>query len=287
MESQWSGQWFAAAFHWSKLLECEPSNPEFLRRRAAANRQLGRLAEARSDLSKAVELQPRDAKTWKERGHVHAELGQWCEAASDFATARDLSATDARMWCMLGYAQLAGDDLAGYRRTCQEMLVRFSDTQDAPSANSVAWLAALTPVIWPTESERSTLIRLAKLARDRHPGDLNHLDTLGAVLYRVGRFSEAAQCLTQVVTKQGDAVSASTCFFLAMTCHQMGRGAEAQQWLDKALARSEKDTAWDLRVIHRVLCQEAQSLLKPAAPPAPAAPPSPPPLPPDAAAPTK
>jgi predicted Zn-dependent protease len=191
--------------------------------------------------------------------------------------ARDLSPEDLNPWYFLGYAQLAHDDSAGYRQTCTDVLARFSATQDAACANAVAWLAALTPASWQAEAEKKELVRLAKLAEDGSPRNPSILDTLGAVLYRAGQFSEAEQCLAKVVAEKGDEVWASTCFFLAMTCQQLGRQDEAKRWLDTAIARSEKETDWQQQVINRVLRQEAEALLPPPAPPAPAPAAKPPP----------
>jgi tetratricopeptide (TPR) repeat protein len=279
-ESELSGDWFAAAFHWSELIQREPSNFEFLLRRGIAYHGLGRLPESQADLSRVIELQPNAPEAWDERGQVNAEQGRWPEAVRDFAKARDLSPSHVIGWSMLGFAQLGSGDMSGHHQALREMLTRFSETDNPWIAREVAERATVVPGIWRGEAEQAKLVHLARLAKDRYPERALFVDTLGKTCYRAGLFSEAEQCLNEAVNKEGDDVGASTCFFLALTCQQLGRQDEARQWLDKAIARSEQETAWDPRVINRVLRQEAESLLTPAAKPAPdpAAKPEPPTL---------
>jgi len=137
------------------------------------------MPEAEADLDKFIELKPTDGTAWVQRGDVHAAANRWPNAVNDYLKARDLDPLDVNAWCKLGYAQLASGDRAGYRSNCQRMLARFSETEDANAASSVAWLAALMPALSEAESEKSTLLRLARLARDHVPENAAALENLG------------------------------------------------------------------------------------------------------------
>jgi WD40 repeat protein len=59
-ESENDGDWFAAEFHLSRLLDADPANGSLLFRRGVARACLGRWAEAMADFGKALEQQPQD-----------------------------------------------------------------------------------------------------------------------------------------------------------------------------------------------------------------------------------
>ncbi|MHB9077773.1 MAG: tetratricopeptide repeat protein [Pirellulaceae bacterium] len=114
------------------------------------------------------------------------------------------------------------------------------------------------------------------------------MNTLGAVLYRAGRFDEAlvhlseADALAQNPSKAHGMSPAHTWFFLAMTRQRLGHAEEAKQWLDKAVAWTDKifaeadqgtaDLSWDGRLTLNLLRAEATAMLgvtPPAVEPAP------------------
>jgi eukaryotic-like serine/threonine-protein kinase len=280
--------WFAAAFHWSELLLLEPANSEFLRRRGVAYRRLERFADALTDLEKATECDPENIGAWIARGHVNAGLGCYRKAATDFARARELGSQDYLVWERLALSQLAGNDLSGYVQTCREMLALFAQARDSKTAHVIARVTTLSPKLWESETDHSALIGLAEFIHDGTPDhmELTHLQYIGAVLYRAGRFCDAEKSLKRVVTKMDyPNVLASTYFFLAMSCHQLGRHDDAKQWFDKAISRTENDWGhlepgvqlivinvidvdshvaspdWGGKVINRVLREEAEALL--------------------------
>ena len=104
------------------------------------------------------------------------------------------------------------------------------------------------------------------------------LNTLGAALYRAGRFEEAIRRLNESIQALDGGDVPKGFAFLAMAHHRLGHGDEAKRWLDKLAAYQPKegaDFSWD-DVEIRILRREAESLIlgsPPAAPPtAPATP---------------
>jgi serine/threonine protein kinase len=143
---------------------------------------------------------------------------------------------DHRLWFDLGYIQLAAEDLDGYRQTCAEVVGRFGSTDNVHNANTIAWLCVLAPAAVP---DASRVVELAEKAVARsHTVAAVHrqamLNTLGAALYRAGRFDEAIERLNEAVGMHSKGGTAGDWFFLAMTHARLGDTTTARQWYDKA-----------------------------------------------------
>jgi tetratricopeptide (TPR) repeat protein len=161
---------------------------------------------------------------------------------------------------------------AGVRRACESLLKRFGSTTDPAQANEVAWCCVLAP---DAVADFKAPVRLAEAAlvgqgeTGRARGDV--LKTLGAALYRAGRFEEAIRRLDQSIQIRGDGGDPRAFAFLALAHHRLGHRDEAERWLDKLVAYRPKqgfDFSMDdveVRILHR----EAESLIlgsRPAAP---------------------
>jgi WD40 repeat protein len=85
--SERAGQWFAAVFHLSRLLDIEPDQAGFRVRRGQALALLGKPGEAKADFAKALERE--DALTAADRAEALAGLARWPEAARLYAEAAE------------------------------------------------------------------------------------------------------------------------------------------------------------------------------------------------------
>src|SRR5262249_49043496 len=134
------------------------------------------------------------------------------------------------------------------------------------------------------------LLALAELAHRSAPTNQSYLDTLGAALYRAGRWAEAVQRL------QGEGGTPSRQLFRAMAQYRLDApthaagavgllaaphgtrlvparrlpGASARDWLARAEAqlRATNSLSWDQRVRVDYLLREAQALVRGARGPA-------------------
>ena len=88
--------------------------------------------------------------------------------------------------------------------------------------------------------------------------------TLGAALYRAGRFEEAIHRLNESNQARNDGGDPKGVAFLALTHHRLGHSNQAKHWLDKLVAYRPKEGAdffWD-EVDIRILRREAESLIR-------------------------
>src|SRR5213075_3272578 len=108
------------------------------------------------------------------------------------------------------------------------------------SADAVYW-TTWTCVLAPDAlADWTKPLQLAEKAHVSAPNDFDRINLLGSVLYRAGRFEEAAQRLTVAHAAFKEAPSKRSTIiynwlFQAMVQHRLGHAAEAASWLEKGI----------------------------------------------------
>jgi hypothetical protein len=115
-------------------------------------------------------------------------------SALDTVVSRWTNSLDLRYWQCV--ALVAAGDQIGWEEAIASLLDRFHGPMPWEDSNIVAWLCAMGP--YPVASPELP-VRLAESAvrgvDQTHPDYANCLNTLGAALYRAGRFEEAIRRL--------------------------------------------------------------------------------------------
>ena len=256
---------------------------------------------------RAVELNDNSAGAYAARGLILAAFGAKEEALSDIeaafdglpegGSARELIVTVGRFadreevipyllklaelepgpthdWYLSSLATLGGGLVDSYRHSCRKMLGRFVDTEKPADGMWVAWTCALAPE---SVDDYEAVLRLAERAVESNADSEFYLKTLGAVLYRAGRFEEAIERLTEAddLIKDPQVSSASspayTWYFLAMAHSKLGQDEEsgkwfgmATEWSDRILANDKQGTVkttWNRRLTLKLLRQEAGEMI--------------------------
>ena len=102
----------------------------------------------------------------------------------------------------------------------------------------MAWSCALGPG---GLTDYSAVVALAEDAATSGRG-INRQNTLGAILYRAGRFEKAVEALDRSVATHGAGGTPYDAFFLAMAHHRLGHAEEAARWLaPRHRARPDRD----------------------------------------------
>jgi hypothetical protein len=100
----------------------------------------------------------------------------------------------------------------------------------------------------------------------------DHLNTLGAILYRAGRFVAAVQQLSRAVEVHSAGGTEYVALFLAMAHPQLGHAEEARRWLRLGMAvdpiatqtpSALGGTSWITRLEMEILLREASAMIEP------------------------
>jgi tetratricopeptide (TPR) repeat protein len=246
-------------------------------RRGQAYEQRGEPQKAQADYrqaldryTRAIELKPAAWVLWSNRGIVYAELGQWNKASADYAKAIQLKPEQVGTHYWLALVRAGAGDLAGYRSACAALLERFGQTDKPDVAHWVAWAAVLAP---DAVKDLDRAVKMAESALRGDPKSDKYASTVGAVLYRAGRFTEAIQRLQEASTAWDKAATkpatyspAYAWFFLAMAHHRVNHAEDARKWLEKANQGMDQETKnngvpWNRRLTLQLLRREAEALI--------------------------
>jgi tetratricopeptide (TPR) repeat protein/serine/threonine protein kinase len=256
--------------------------------RAKVLQSRGDSEKAQADLALAAEKYVGAIKahpdSWllrAQRGYVHAELGQWPSAAGDLEKAVELGAGPGT-WYQLALVRLGAGDSESYRQTCAWIIERFAKADTGAETELAAWGCVLARVAAPLQAE---LVEWAERLSGAQPNNATRLNTLGAALYRAGRFEEALGRLDEAhaaytATDKQRTTTAYNDYFRAMSHHGLGHVQEARASLEEALVADDQvqpvaaDTprpvsAWNRRLTLDLLRREAKVLVEGVAQPEP------------------
>jgi tetratricopeptide (TPR) repeat protein len=189
---------------------------------------------SRESLFQRVVAEPAgsEAPLWANRGEYLAKRHLWTEAAAVCGEAVRLRPEGLDYRHLQILALVAGGDHDGFRRALTDMLDRFRSATDRRIGYSVAWWSVMDVSEEPNLSE---IVRLAEIgvngAMESQKAAL--LNTLGAALYRAGRFAEAVRRLDEGIQKRNGESIWADWVFLAMAHHRLGHHDEARRWLDR------------------------------------------------------
>jgi tetratricopeptide (TPR) repeat protein len=200
---------------------------------------------------------------------LRAANEQWDASADNLRGAVEADPNNFPARYMRILTLVAAGDTAQVRPDCDELLRRFGHAAEPAQAAGIAWCCALAP---DAVSDVEAPIRLAATALAHSPEGARSdmLDTLGAALYRAGRFEAAIRRLDESIRTRGGAGVPKEFAFLAMAHHRLGHSGEARRWRDR-LATDQPREGFEFsnsEVELRILRREVELLLSgsPAAP---------------------
>jgi tetratricopeptide (TPR) repeat protein len=221
--------------------------------------------QAEAAYAEAARARPRDASlrsnsVWGSLTRFYLSHGCPGRAAGalDTAVARCHDCLDLRYWQCV--AHLAAGDRIGWEQAIASLLARFQGPMSSDDSNLVAVLCALAPY---TVADPQLPVHLAESALqqldEKNP---NVLNTLGAALYRAGRFDDAIRRLEESILARGGE-HPTDWPWLAMAHHRLGHCHEARRWL--ARLRDDQAIADPARPVDeleiRLLRSEAEAVI--------------------------
>jgi tetratricopeptide (TPR) repeat protein len=167
-----------------------------------------------------------------QRAQMLASSGQWGMAAIAFGKAVEREPHNVILRYHHMLCLLENGDTPGYRGAAVDLFTRFGKVTSPDEADLAAWYCVLAADALP---DLNAPVRMAEMALAAcHPIQKRAvLNTVGAALYRAGRFDEAIQRLEESVREQGGAGVPQDWAFLAMAHWKKGNGEAARRWLDK------------------------------------------------------
>ncbi len=240
---------------------------ESLSLRSISHRHGRRCDEAVADASEAIRIDASYADAYINRATAYLCQHRHRDAKADFVKCAELQPNNAILAYDQAILNLAVGDYEGYQTAATAMVERFAKTADPDTAHWVAWTCLLAPGAF---SDPTLPLGLAELATKAEPKSLSYAQTLGAALYRAGRYSEALTQFTELAERwnheglvEGSRTSpAYTEYFLSMTHEQLGHRQKATHHFRNGVRLHEiecsKSAAWNRRMTLDLFRTEAE-----------------------------
>jgi tetratricopeptide (TPR) repeat protein len=225
-DCQAARRWQTALWYSERLLAAAPDDWQLYADRALAHEKLGRPKEREADLARAV-ARGADSNFLLRLAEEHAGQGRWEQAASALATAGRRGPLPLAGWYCHALGCLKTGDQPAYRRICAALLEKAGPKPAPALANDLAWVCALGPDALADYARPLALAELA-VGQAAPAGKHHALNTLGALLYRAGRYREAVGRLEEGLQAARGQGVAQDWVFLAMAHHRLGEEAEAR-----------------------------------------------------------
>jgi WD40 repeat protein/serine/threonine protein kinase/tetratricopeptide (TPR) repeat protein len=253
--------WPAALWHLDRAIAAAPADAASYADRSLAQARLGNDSQSVADLNRAVK-RGADGAALLPLANVCAEKGRWDQVAAALNAAGERGTLPLIYRHHQALVCVRAGDRAAYRRVCAGQVQEAGPTPSGDLGNAVAWVCVLGP---DAVDDFSRPIALAEAAVRQAPPHLKAgiLNTLGAVLYRAGRFRDAIDRLNEGIKLTGTQGGVHDWIFLAMAHYRLGETAGARKFLARAMQYQpeEKGRLWDELEID-VLRREAQALIE-------------------------
>jgi tetratricopeptide (TPR) repeat protein len=198
----------------------------------------------------------------------NVRYGRWNAAARDFKALLEIQPGEITNWHDFVVLQLKLGNEHEYKVACKRLLERFSNATDWYTTNSAAWSLSLGP---DAGVDPEQIVSLARRALKLKPDDYSATNTLGAALYRAGRYQEALETLERAIALHGGGGLGFDMLLMALVKQALGQADEAREWCKRGVrwtrdAETGKisDPAitlpleWEAHLELEMLCREAQ-----------------------------
>jgi eukaryotic-like serine/threonine-protein kinase len=250
--------------------------------RGDAWREHGQWDLAEAAYAEATRARPFNESAWCALARLHIERGHLDRAAVVLDEAVRTLPDDRDLAIRLALALLVSGDRAGWRSAVDALIARSlsgdragwrtaltariarSDAMNfAMITSDLAWACILGPE---ATADPDLPVRLAETTVNGMSQPLaraNALNTLGAALYRAGRFEDALRRFEEEIQLRAGTSLTADWPFLAMAHHRLGHRDEARRWLDRLRNHqpsTDRDQFWaELEI--RVFRSEAEAVI--------------------------
>jgi len=253
---------------YSRSIDLAP-NPAYYRGlRAAAHGRLGQWEKALTDYTKAVELRPTQPEYRCKQGFALAQLGEWEKAIVPIKEVCANRVDYSPAWYYLALLELRRGDVDAYSKVCSRMIARYDTKSNSEEAYWIAKTCALAPI---SVDDWTKSLKFAENALAADPKSGDRINYLGALLFRAGRFKEAADRFAEALkalngNPDSQISMVYNLLFRAMVHERLDNSKEAAACLDKAVHEMSQPTAatvndWSQTQTLQLLRREAETLV--------------------------
>jgi WD40 repeat protein/tetratricopeptide (TPR) repeat protein len=263
-----AGQPDRAARDFDRVYALRPDDVALRLECARVHVAVQRWDRAADDFMAVVQRRTDDLDVWLESGHAHAEAGRWRQAAEHFGRAEQLrKKEDAGPMHLQALALLGGNDLDGYRTTCERLWRELGQTVEQRVVYRLLYACVALP------DSLAEVKQLGSVAQGfAHSLGMGAEDARYAAYLRSGRYDDVIQPL-----KSYKEPRAYFSLLLALCYHHQGRPDDARRclrdavdWIEKADANRADLTLkagphwqhWRERVVVACFRREAERLLQ-------------------------
>jgi tetratricopeptide (TPR) repeat protein len=191
-----------------------------------------------------------------------AAHGRWDTAARLCVEAGKRGHCDFRDWQRQALAMLKAGDRDNYRKLCAQVLQQEGATNLASVANNLAWVCSVSPDAINDYTHPVALAQAVVRAAQSAEAKIGALNTLGAILYRAGRYREAIEQLNEGIRLTQGPGAHLDWVFLAMAHHRLGESEQAHKYLARVGGpQPNSSSLWD-RLEVEILQREARQLIE-------------------------
>lgn len=261
---------------YSKAIERNPNSWLFRRERGIAYVYQNNAITALTDFDRAVQLAPFDSSHLLWRGIAYKRLDRLSEARADLSRAIELRIKTKEDRHQAALLALDLDEHSKYRELCTDAIKSVDSVSVATTLDSAVWTCAMAPS---AVEDYGKVIALAKKALETQPESDLFRNSLGAILYRAGRFQESITELTRVreslqskpATHSGEQSPAFTWYFTGLAYRSLGDNSKADEFLKLANEAANREleqqgqlnsAGWNHRTTIQMLRREAESMTK-------------------------
>ena len=201
------------------------------------------------------------------RAMARGESKAWDAANQDWTLAFAQGFADVKTSCFLALAQLHRGDEQNYRRICAQLVNKLGTTTDEDARFRFAWACGHGPLAL---DDLKVPLEVASKLVEENLDCAAYQCTLGALLYRAGRYDEAAERLRKATG--AFAVNPSDQFstlypkvLMAMVQWKLGDDTESRELLAEVQANYDdainSASSWNRRATLELLRREAEGLI--------------------------
>ena len=255
-------EWPGARWSIDRALAVAPDDGALHADQVWLDQKLGDLARGEADLERVMDHPGVDPVVLYRLADEFARGQRWHAAAKLYSRAVERGLAPYVSWDHQAIVFLKAGDRPGYQKLCAALVAGAIEPPHPQVVNAAAWTCALAPDALPNYTPLFAMLeKAANQANSAARPAI--LSTMGAVLYRAGRYQESVARMEEAIRAAARPERFEDWVFLAMAHHRLGDATRAKTFLARLMKASLDDERdpWQKRE-RELLGLEARALIE-------------------------